>query len=116
MWLSYNKPRYLLFFILENFYLAVSFCLVVNCNGRSGWLAIFWKNDVQFEVLEFLNMVIHGCFSVGPSNPSKWFFTEVYGSLDLMGHMEFWPLLRSLNLGRNLLWLVGGDFNKILTQ
>lgn len=66
-------------------------------------------------MLEFLNMVIHGCFSVGPLNPSNWFFTGVYGRPNLAGRREFWALLKSLNPTRgNMSWLVGGDFNEIL--
>lgn len=87
------------FFDSRKFSFEFSSCLVVDCDGQSGGLAILWKKEIQFGVLGFSKMLVHRRFGIGPSNPSEWYFKGFYDCPDLAGRRDFWALIRSLNPG-----------------
>lgn len=54
---------------------------VVNCAGKSGGLALLWKEDINFEILNFSSNLIHGVLHLDVGDSQKSFITGVYGSL-----------------------------------
>lgn len=55
--------------------------LRVDCEGKRGRLASMLKEDIQFEILQFLNHHIHGIITTrfeGEGSQVKWFLVEVY--------------------------------------
>lgn len=51
-------------FSLNKFKLGFQNAIVVDCEGKSGGLAILWKKDVCFEVLNFSMHHIHSRISI----------------------------------------------------
>lgn len=87
--------------------------LTVDLVGRSGGLALFWK-DKHSVVLQSYSRR-HICVTIqnlGTSPP--WKFTGFYGHLDRTQQDESWKLLRYLKRLQPLTWLVLGDFNDIV--
>lgn len=69
-------------FSSKNFSLGFENAMVVDCEGRSGSLAILWKRDVDFSLLQFSNHHNHGenfATVEGELNHRKWRVTWVYG-------------------------------------
>jgi hypothetical protein len=86
---------------------------VVDCVGRSGGLALFWKEDFQVTIqnysLRHINRVI---FS--EVFDCSWKFTGFYGHPEVHKRKESWNLLRHLAKLSPLSWLCMGDFNEII--
>lgn len=93
--------------------LGFSGSFMVDCIGRSGGLALLWKESVD---------VILKSYSIGhidcviKDSGNEWRFTGIYGHPQSSLRHFSWDLLRRLkgmNELRDLPWLVGGDFNEI---
>ncbi|KAL0916227.1 hypothetical protein M5K25_013720 [Dendrobium thyrsiflorum] len=85
-----------------------------HAEGLSGGIMVCWRSDVgSFSVLEASSQVVVGELSI----PSKgvWLVATVYGSKDTYKRRI---LLKSLEAfsDRSLPFIVGGDFNCILSQ
>jgi len=69
---------------------------VVDCVGRSGGLALFWKSDTPVQIQNYsrrhINVVINSG-SVG----KEWKFTGFYGHPDVIHRPASWALLRHLS-------------------
>lgn len=52
---------------------------VVNCVGKSGGLVLLWKEDLNFEILNFSLNLIHGVLQLDVGGSLKCFITKVYG-------------------------------------
>lgn len=102
--------------ILESVRIRLGFhdCLTVNPVGRSGGLAMLWKEESSLEVVNFSNQHIHtrvrelGC-------ERNLFITGFYGSPITCRRVFSWSFLSSLNHS-TYPWCVVGDFNKIVVQ
>lgn len=56
---------------------------MVNCEGKSGGLAVLWSDDIEFEVLHYSNHHIHGVLSMGWVSEHllhPYFLTGVYST------------------------------------
>jgi exonuclease III len=88
---------------------------VVDPVGRSGGLALCWKDKDLVEIQNFsrrhINAVIRP--SVGENG---WKFTGFYGHPVWTKRHESWSLLRHLNDYLPQAWLCVGDFNEITNQ
>jgi hypothetical protein len=85
---------------------------VVECKGRSGGLALFWKKDVNVEMR--WKGRYHIDVNVTQEDGSKWRFTGVYGESKSGEKEKTWRLLRTLHGQADLPWLCMGDFNEVL--
>jgi exonuclease III len=88
---------------------------VVDPVGRSGGLALFWRDDVDLEIQNFSRRHINSIVK-GVDGESSWKLTSFYGHPNWSKRHESWALLRYLQSYRPAPWLVIGDFNEIMTQ
>jgi exonuclease III len=86
--------------------------VVKDCNGRSGGLAIFWRNGVNFHLRIASQLYIDG--DVVEKDGFIWRFTGFYGEPSSEKKDLLWRALRTLNAARRRSCLVMGDFNEIL--
>lgn len=95
--------------------LAFDHGFVVDASGRSGGLALFWKNDVTVSVLSFCKNFIHTKVDINDSSFSG-YVTGVYGDPIASLRKLVWNKISNLHVPRNKPWLCCGDFNSILSQ
>jgi hypothetical protein len=82
--------------------------------GRSGSLALLWKNTITCNVISYSQNFIN--VEVGSDRWSHWRFTGFYGFPDHDRRRESWDLLRALATDTSLPWCVMGDFNDMLSE
>ena len=70
-------------------------CWIGPSAGKSGCLALFWKNSVRIDVVS--SSPNHIDATVGESGNGQWRFTGVYGFTDMAKKHETWSLLRDLH-------------------
>ena len=91
------------------------FSWVVPSEGKSGGLALFWREGLLVEVLDYdqshIDMVVKGGVS-----SDWWHFTSFYGSLDTSRRNESWALLKRIRDMSSSPWLCMGDFNEIVCE
>lgn len=88
---------------------------VVEKNGMAGGLALLWRKDVDVNLLSFsLNHI--DAEIILPGESFKWRFTGFYGFPEQHSRHRSWELLRTLCAQSVLPWVVGGDFNEILSN
>lgn len=73
--------------------LGLQHCFVVDCKGHSGGIAMLWKDEIKFYVLNFLKYHIHAKICVDDVNKMEWFITGVYGHVDTNHIIETWNLI-----------------------
>jgi ribonuclease HI len=88
--------------------------LVVDCIGRSGGLALLWKEESGVEIQNYSLRHINAM--VTPENLTPWVFTGFYGHPESHKRCEAWNLLCHLKSLITGPWLCAGDFNEILDQ
>jgi exonuclease III len=88
---------------------------VVDSVGRSGGLALFWRDDVQLEIQNFSRRHINSIITQVDGD-RVWKLTSFYGHPDWTKRHESWALLRHLQQFHLVPWLVIGDFNEIVSQ
>lgn len=86
----------------------------MDCEGRSGGLALMWKDDIKLFVLSYSKHHIDALIISNDSNNTKWHITGVYGHPDIVYKTEIWNLIMSLFRADGKAWLVFGDFNESL--
>ena len=86
---------------------------MVECDGRSGGLALLCKKEDTVSVLgsssNFINV------QVIIEQLGTWRFTGFYGHPDRNRRRETWAMLRQLLVSSTLPWCIMGDFNNLLT-
>ncbi|KAK6153847.1 hypothetical protein DH2020_013486 [Rehmannia glutinosa] len=85
--------------------------VVVDSVGRSGGLALLWREEVNVSVKFMGRFFIDSIIS---NAGSDWRFTGFYGNPDRSQRIHSWSLIRRLSELYQLPWIVGGDFNDIL--
>ncbi|WZZ70042.1 hypothetical protein YC2023_081412 [Brassica napus] len=78
---------------------------------NSGGLALFWKQDIDLQILSSSKNVIDTIIN---HKGSSFFATFVYGDPETQHRFMVWDLLISLSLSRNSAWILAGDFNEII--
>lgn len=82
-------------------------------NWMSGGLALFWKEEVQVDILE--SSANHIDTNVTFKSSSS-YVTFIYGAPQQENIMAFWGKKFTLGLGREDAWIISGDFNDILNN
>jgi hypothetical protein len=82
--------------------------------GRSGGLALLWKEDREVEIQNFSRQHINAVITEEGVQP--WKLTGFYGHPKWAKRHKEWELLPHLKSHTPAPWLVIGDFNKILVQ
>lgn len=88
---------------------------VVNAVGRSGGLALFWKDDVSVSIASFCKNFIHAKVEMNEISFSG-YVTGVYGDPIANLRKSVWDKISNLNVPNNQAWLCLGDFNEVLAQ
>ncbi|MCI05437.1 endonuclease/exonuclease/phosphatase family protein, partial [Trifolium medium] len=89
-------------------------CFSIDVEGRSGGLAVMWKDHVRCRVLNysrnFINLIVEDDVN------GEWRLTCYYGYPERSRRRMAWNLLRELRNMSPLPWCVIGDFNDLLSQ
>ncbi|XP_012857002.1 PREDICTED: uncharacterized protein LOC105976270 [Erythranthe guttata] len=83
--------------------------------GNSGGLILFWQKEVEVDLISYSNNHIDAEV-LDKNHNSKWRVTGFYGFPEISRRHESWAILRQLRNHRNLPWVVGGDYNEILSN
>lgn len=67
------------FFSIKKFSLGFKHGLAVDCMCRSGGLVLFWKEDVNFEILSYSSNFNHGVLHIEDGRGHNCLVTGVYG-------------------------------------
>jgi hypothetical protein len=81
--------------------------------GRSGGLALLWKNKVKCQIINYSQNFIN--IEIKYEDRSPWRFTGFYGYPEHDRRRESWNLLRQLAQDVALPWCIMGDFNDMLS-
>uniref|UniRef100_A0A803P3X8 Reverse transcriptase domain-containing protein n=1 Tax=Cannabis sativa TaxID=3483 RepID=A0A803P3X8_CANSA len=87
-------------------------CFVVAANGKSGGLALLWKDPYEVSIKSYTVSHIDALVENGLG--FTWRFTGFYGSPDPGGRKFSWQLMEKLRNMVNGAWICGGDFNEIV--
>ena len=87
--------------------------VAVDCVGRSGGLALWWRGGVDVSVRPWCRYYIDAKICV---NNKTWRFSGIYGEPRTELRFKTWEMIRYLRTQDNLPWLCAGDFNEILSQ
>ena len=84
----------------------------VPCDGRSGGLAMLWREreDVRFKSCSHSHIDV---MVYGVGGAMSWRASGFYGHSDARKRYESWDLLVSLKIQCDMPWIVFGDFNEI---
>ena len=77
----------------------------------SGGLALFWKQDLNLQILSSSKNVIDTMIT---HKGATVYTTFVYGEPEVPNRSVIWDSLIDLSLHRNEAWLLTGDFNEIV--
>ncbi|GMI69843.1 hypothetical protein HRI_000653600 [Hibiscus trionum] len=89
--------------------LAFSVDFSYNCSG----LALFALNNNNIDLLSYSDRFIHTYITC---NSSSFYFTGIHGFSETCNKPKTWELIDSLNINNDHPWLIGGDFNEILSD
>lgn len=89
-------------------------CLVVDCIGHSGGLALMWKSTATVNHIYSSNHCIDVAVTI--SDISAWRLTGFYGQPDRSRPSESQNLLLHLVGRSSLPWVLMDEFNDILAQ
>lgn len=87
-------------------------CWVVESQGHSGGLALFWKNEGSCIVTEGGTHFID--FEIESEHVGRWRYTGFYGCPERARRRESWNLMYNLANKSNLPWCIIGDFNDLM--
>ncbi|KAK1366218.1 hypothetical protein POM88_041779 [Heracleum sosnowskyi] len=88
--------------------------IVVEAQGRSGGLALLWKETNQVKLISLLKH--HIDVEVNINGMQTWRLTGFYGEPKRSKRRKTWDLLRNLARDSNLPWCTIGDMNNIVSQ
>lgn len=88
--------------------------IAVEPQGKSGGIALFWKNVDAVNLLSFSRSYID--VSVNMSGSNGWRLTGIYGEPARSQRFKIWDLLKNLSRDANLSWCLVGDFNNVTSQ
>ncbi|XP_075662877.1 uncharacterized protein LOC142632324 [Castanea sativa] len=87
--------------------------LIFPNRGSSGGFALFWKDDIQVNVIKYspsnIDAEVNSRDGLG-----WWHLTSFYGQLKTSLRYESWSLLKYLSGLSQLPWLAIGDFNELM--
>lgn len=80
--------------------------------GRSGGLALWWKEQVDLDV-RFKSKNIIRCIISWPNVPNRWLASFVYAPSLLRDRVRFWSHLRCIAQENQYPWFCVGDLNEV---
>ena len=90
-------------------------CLTVDSVGRSGGLALLWRQEVSLEILSYSNHHIDA--KIGNTNNGEdWRFTGFYGDPITRLRCRSWELMLQFYRSCTLPWPCAGDFNEVMSE
>jgi hypothetical protein len=92
--------------------LNMDFKVVNPSNGRSGGVLLFWKKEINIQLIFSAPKYID--VRVIESQEKVWRFTGIYGEPRWEDKYKTWEKIRELKQNLNLPWIMMGDFNEIL--
>ncbi|KAH1107835.1 hypothetical protein J1N35_011603 [Gossypium stocksii] len=87
-------------------------CLVVNVEGKSGVLAMMWKESNKVDIKTYSSNHIDAMIKMENNNAIS--FTGYYGNTDPNKRHLSWEMLKRVSKSVKETWIIGGDFNTIL--
>ncbi|PPR88589.1 hypothetical protein GOBAR_AA32102 [Gossypium barbadense] len=87
-------------------------CLAVDSAGKSGGLALLWRDGLDVSVQNYSNFHIDSLVRL--ENEDVLRFIGFYGQTASKSRQQAWDILRRVHHKVNEGWIVGGDFNAIL--
>ena len=85
----------------------------VDSEGRSGGLALLWRDVLQVRFRS--SSCSHIDVDVISDSGDQWQFTGFYGPPKKKARRHAWDLLKRLRSNPEVPWICGGDFNEILS-
>ncbi|XP_073278702.1 uncharacterized protein [Primulina huaijiensis] len=95
-------------------YLGFDGAFSVNCDGRSGGLAVLWRYRDMCSILNYSQN--HIDMKLSESSYADWRLTGFYGFPETTRRRQSWSLIRNLAATSTLPWCMIGDFNDILSH
>ncbi|XP_028789542.1 uncharacterized protein LOC114745549 [Neltuma alba] len=89
--------------------------IYVDSRRRSGGLAVWWKEELSFNLISCCQNIIHANISCSNEEVPE-YLTLVYGPPKEAKRSRVWERLKRMAGSINRSWLCGGDFNEILDQ
>ncbi|KAK8283598.1 hypothetical protein V6Z12_D08G105400 [Gossypium hirsutum] len=89
-------------------------CLAVSSEGKSGGLALFWREGISVMVQNYSKFHIDSLVKM--DNGELFQFTGVYGHTNPTLQHQLWDMLKRVKSKVNERWIVGGDSNAILNS
>jgi hypothetical protein len=86
---------------------------VVDSKGKSGGLALFWKEAFHVSIQNYSSSHINAEV-YSEEHDFSWKFTGFYGNPDVGKRKESWALLKHLATFSPEAWLCTGDFNEVI--
>ena len=86
----------------------------VGVDGRKGSLGMLGYANVKVELKSY-NLNLIDCHILNEVEEVQWHFTLFYGDPVARNKDRMWRILKDLNNSSRLPWVVGGDFNEILS-
>ena len=90
-------------------------CLAVNGEGKDGGIALYWSEDITFDLLSLSNRYIDVHVSRGPFD-HMWRATFIYGEPKAADRHSMWTKLRQIKPCSDQPWLMLGDFNEAVVR
>lgn len=87
---------------------------VVDSDGLSGGIGLFWSKDTNVELKNFSNSHIDVVVSTNTVGSNAWRFTGFYGAPRVSDRHHSWRFLRTLHNIPHGAWMCVGDFNETL--
>lgn len=88
--------------------------IAVEPQGKSGGIALFWKNVNKVNLVSYSRS--HIDVSVSMADSSVWRLSGIYGEPSRAQRYKTWDLLKNLSRDANLPWCLVGDFNNVTSQ
>ncbi|XVF50977.1 hypothetical protein PTKIN_Ptkin04bG0146800 [Pterospermum kingtungense] len=86
----------------------------VDAVGRSGGLAMMWKEDIDLKLMSYSKF--HIDMEVTDNQHNVWRLIGFYGEPDPQKRHEGWTMLKTLAQTNDKRWVCIGDFNEILSN
>lgn len=90
-------------------------CLARSCVGRSGGIALFWKESLLVDLITISNKVIDAAVRECP-NSQPWRISFVYGDPRVEDRHLTWEFMKRIKYRSDKPWVMMGDFNECMWQ
>lgn len=89
-------------------------CFSVDYESRGRGLSLMWHNHINHTIMHFSKSHIQAFVQI--EGLISWMFTGPYGNLETVNRWETWDLLWTLKPNDGCPWVVGGDFNELISN